>query len=117
MEVQPPLDCAALNQPDIVTLHSTEESDGVRFMTMDLIEGQTLDRKIPTTGVSLARFSSQGRERSRMSQGDGPGQGICHSAWWCDREGPGFPGRTVLELAQSVSWATRSQGEGQIHGL
>ncbi len=47
---------AALNHPHIVTLHSTEEADGVRFMTMELIEGQTLDRMIPPNGVSLTRF-------------------------------------------------------------
>lgn len=47
---------AALNHPNIVTLHSTEESGGVRFMTMELIEGRTLDRMIPSTGVSLAQF-------------------------------------------------------------
>jgi len=47
---------AALNHPHIVTLHSTEESDGVRFMTMELIEGQTLDQKIPKEGITLAQF-------------------------------------------------------------
>ena len=47
---------AALNNPHIVTLHSTEEADGVRFMTMELIEGQTLDRMIPPSGVSLPLF-------------------------------------------------------------
>src|SRR4051812_33892435 len=29
---------AALNHPHIVTIYSTEEADGVRFMTMELIE-------------------------------------------------------------------------------
>ncbi|MEO8500074.1 MAG: protein kinase [Vicinamibacteria bacterium] len=38
---------AALNHPHIVTIYSTEESDGVRFMTMELIEAQTLSRLIP----------------------------------------------------------------------
>src|SRR5262245_29155244 len=47
---------AALNHPHIVTIHSTEESAGVRFMTMELIEGRTLDRAIPPGGVSLAQF-------------------------------------------------------------
>ncbi len=47
---------AALNNPHIVTLHSTEEANGVRFMTMELIEGQTLDRMIPPSGVSLPLF-------------------------------------------------------------
>jgi len=47
---------AALNNPHIVTIYSTEESDGIRFMTMELIEGQTLSRLIPPGGVPLSRF-------------------------------------------------------------
>src|SRR5215471_3287164 len=47
---------AALNHPHIVTIHSTEEADGIRFITMELIEGRTLDRVIPAGGVSLAQF-------------------------------------------------------------
>ena len=38
---------AALNHPNVVTLYSVEESDGVHFLTMELIEGQPLDRLIP----------------------------------------------------------------------
>jgi serine/threonine protein kinase len=37
---------AALNHPSVVTLYSVEESDGVHFLTMELIEGQSLDRLI-----------------------------------------------------------------------
>src|SRR5437867_2084131 len=44
---------AALNHPHIVTIFSTEEADGVRFMTMELIEGRTLDQLIPPGGVPL----------------------------------------------------------------
>src|SRR5712692_4682821 len=47
---------AALNHPHIVTIFSTEEADGVPFMTMELVEGRTLDRLIPRGGVSLAQF-------------------------------------------------------------
>jgi eukaryotic-like serine/threonine-protein kinase len=47
---------AALNHPHIVTIFSTEESDGVRFFTMELVEGQTLDAIIPHAGLPLARF-------------------------------------------------------------
>ncbi len=35
---------AALNHPNIVTIHSIEEADGVRFLTMELVDGETLDR-------------------------------------------------------------------------
>ena len=34
---------AALNHPSIVTLFSIEEAEGVRFLTMELVGGQTLD--------------------------------------------------------------------------
>ncbi len=37
---------AALNHPNIVTIHSIEESGGVRFLTMELVEGETLDRAV-----------------------------------------------------------------------
>jgi adenylate cyclase len=47
---------AALNHPHIVTIYSTEEADGLRFITMELVEGQALDALIPADGLSLARF-------------------------------------------------------------
>ncbi len=34
---------AALNHPHIVTIHSVEESGGVHFLTMELVEGRSLD--------------------------------------------------------------------------
>jgi serine/threonine protein kinase/tetratricopeptide (TPR) repeat protein len=47
---------AALNHPHIVTIYSTEEADGVRFLTMELVEGQSLDTLIPASGIALKRF-------------------------------------------------------------
>ena len=47
---------AALNHPHIVTIFSIEEHDDVPFMTMELIEGCTLDRMIPRGGVSMPQF-------------------------------------------------------------
>src|SRR5688572_12834446 len=47
---------AALNHAHIVTIFSIEEHDDVPFMTMELIEGCTLDQGIPGSGLSLARF-------------------------------------------------------------
>jgi serine/threonine protein kinase len=47
---------AALNHPHIVTIFSIEEHNDVPFMTMELIEGRTLDQGIPQDRLSLARF-------------------------------------------------------------
>jgi TolB-like protein/Tfp pilus assembly protein PilF len=46
---------AALNHPNIVVLHSIEESEGVRFLTMELVEGQGLDRLVASSGLPLPR--------------------------------------------------------------
>jgi serine/threonine protein kinase/tetratricopeptide (TPR) repeat protein len=42
---------AALNHPHIVTIFSIEESDGVHFLTMELVEGLSLDRRISPGGL------------------------------------------------------------------
>jgi serine/threonine protein kinase/tetratricopeptide (TPR) repeat protein len=47
---------AALNHPHIVTIYTTEHVDGVRFLTMELVEGQTLTELIASGRVSLDRF-------------------------------------------------------------
>jgi serine/threonine protein kinase len=47
---------AALNHPHIVTIFSIEETDGLRFITMELIEGQTLNHHIPAAGMPLPAF-------------------------------------------------------------
>jgi TolB-like protein/cytochrome c-type biogenesis protein CcmH/NrfG len=47
---------AALDHPGIVTVHSVEEADGVHFLTMQLVEGQPLDRLIPAGGLPLDRI-------------------------------------------------------------
>jgi serine/threonine protein kinase/tetratricopeptide (TPR) repeat protein len=47
---------AALNHPNVVTLYSVEESDGVHFLTMELIEGQPLDRMISANGLPAERI-------------------------------------------------------------
>ena len=48
---------AALNHPNIVTIHSVEEAEGVHFLTMELVEGETLDALIPRGGMALSRPS------------------------------------------------------------
>ena len=47
---------AGLSHPNIVTLHSVEEADGVHFLTMELVDGKTLDRLIPRGGLDLDRL-------------------------------------------------------------
>ncbi|HEV2351484.1 MAG TPA: protein kinase [Terriglobia bacterium] len=47
---------AALNHPNIVTIHSVEEADGVHFLTMELVDGQSLDRLIPASGLPFERI-------------------------------------------------------------
>ncbi len=45
---------AGLSHPNIVTLHAIEEVNGVRFLTMELVDGETLDRKVLPGGMPLA---------------------------------------------------------------
>ena len=47
---------AGLNHPNIVTLYSVEDVDGVRFLTMELVEGQTLLSVITPGGLPLPRL-------------------------------------------------------------
>jgi TolB-like protein/Tfp pilus assembly protein PilF len=47
---------AALNHPHIVTIFSVEEAEGIRFLTMELIQGRSLDKLIPEGGLDLAGF-------------------------------------------------------------
>src|SRR5271166_1420094 len=47
---------AQLDHPNIVTIHSVEESDGVHFLTMQLVEGQPLDRLICAGGLPLEQI-------------------------------------------------------------
>ena len=47
---------AALDHPNLVTVFSVEEHDGVHFLTMQLVEGQSLDRLIPDGGLTIDRI-------------------------------------------------------------
>ncbi|HEY4492521.1 MAG TPA: protein kinase, partial [Acidobacteriota bacterium] len=47
---------AALNHPNIVTIYSIEEADGIRFLTMELVEGETFIELIPSNGMDIESF-------------------------------------------------------------
>src|SRR5262245_51188468 len=51
---------AGLNHPNIVVLHSIEDEDDVRFITMELVQGQTLGQLMDTAGLPLARVIDLG---------------------------------------------------------
>jgi eukaryotic-like serine/threonine-protein kinase len=51
---------AGLNHPNIVVLFSVEEDRGVRFLTMELVEGQRLDQLVRPGGLPLTRVLDLG---------------------------------------------------------
>ena len=51
---------AALNHPNIVTIHSVEEVDGRSFLTLEYIEGRTLAEILPPDGLPIDRILSIG---------------------------------------------------------
>src|SRR6185503_15013092 len=46
---------AGLNHPNIVTLHSIEDVDGTRFLTMELVEGGDLATLVTPGGLPVDR--------------------------------------------------------------
>src|SRR5215203_1113226 len=46
---------AALNHPNIVTIHSVEEADGRHFLTLEVVDGETLADVIVPGGLPLDR--------------------------------------------------------------
>jgi Tol biopolymer transport system component/serine/threonine protein kinase len=47
---------AALNHPNIVTVFSVEEAEGVHFITMELVKGKTVTELISKKGMPLSKF-------------------------------------------------------------
>ena len=47
---------AALDHPNIVTVHSVEEADDCHFITMQLVEGTTLTELIPPQGLTVEKL-------------------------------------------------------------
>jgi serine/threonine-protein kinase len=51
---------AALNHPHIVTIYSVESSGGIHFLTMELVEGHSLNRLIPASGLPFDQIAEIG---------------------------------------------------------
>jgi len=47
---------AALNHPNVVTVYSVEEADGLHFLTMELVDGKTLVELLPRRGFPFEEF-------------------------------------------------------------
>jgi len=68
---------AALNHPNIVTIHSVEEEDGRLFLTMELVDGRPLSELIPPRGLpieGLLRIGAEVADAMAAAQA----QGITH---------------------------------------
>ena len=46
---------AALNHPNIVTIHSVEKEGSLHFLSMERVEGESLDKLLPPEGFPLAK--------------------------------------------------------------
>ena len=67
---------AALNHPNIVTVHAIDEVEGIHFITLELVRGKTLSALIPNRG-----FPSISSTTSRSSS----------SMWWPPPTMPASP--------------------------
>jgi len=47
---------ASLNHPNIVTVYSVEEVDGLRFISMEFVRGRTISDLLPRVGFSFPRL-------------------------------------------------------------
>ena len=59
---------AALNHPNIVTIHSVEEAGGLLFLTMELVEGKPLGDVIVKGGLPLELILRTGERITLTSQ-------------------------------------------------
>jgi serine/threonine protein kinase/Tfp pilus assembly protein PilF len=51
---------AGLSHPNIVVLHAMEEDGGIHFLTMELVDGEALDRQVGADGLPVARVIELG---------------------------------------------------------
>ena len=63
---------AALNHPNICTIHDVGEQDGIRYIAMELLEGQTLQERIgrhpmaPADAIEIALQAAAGLEAAHL---------------------------------------------------
>jgi eukaryotic-like serine/threonine-protein kinase len=50
-----PRAASALSHPNIVTVHDIDQAEGIDFIAMGYVPGQTLDRQIPEKGMPIRR--------------------------------------------------------------
>jgi Tol biopolymer transport system component len=81
---------AALNHPNVATLHGMEEAGGRHFLVMELVDGRTLSEVIATAGAQAPALQSGG--------------------------GPGLQPGTALEIARQIAEALEAAHEkGIVH--
>ncbi|HET9252984.1 MAG TPA: protein kinase [Candidatus Eisenbacteria bacterium] len=68
---------AGLNHPNIVTLYSVEEEDGVRFLTMELVVGRPLSSLVVPGGLPVAQIVDFGIAITRALVA-AQGKGVIH---------------------------------------
>ena len=88
---------ASLNHPHIVTIHSVEEVEGVPFLTMELVQGQPLDRIIATGRLPVSRLLDVA-----TAIADALGRGAC--------EGHRAPRPQARQRHAERRWARQGRG-------
>ena len=68
---------ASLNHPNIVTIYSVEEAAGTRFVTMELLEGESLDAIVAKGGLPEDQFISLALQLLDAMQ-TAHGKGVVH---------------------------------------
>jgi serine/threonine protein kinase/Tol biopolymer transport system component len=95
---------ASLNHPNIAAIHGLEESDGIRALVMELVEGETLAERLRGAQPATREPSPQGRG---WTPGAGPGEGS---------RGPSLGIDETLPIARQIAEALEYAHErGVIH--
>jgi eukaryotic-like serine/threonine-protein kinase len=102
---------ASLNHPNIAAIYGLEESNGVRALVMELVEGQTLGECISAApgfspaSAGLKTGSTTGERRSGIGEG-----------WALPRERGALPYEDALPIARQIAEALEYAHErGVIH--